>query len=620
MKLALALILGLWPAWPVLAGAPVMPDTARPGAIRPGEERTPATEAAAGDESFKVPRVVDRPLDIDAGPKVMVTKFNLVDVVDRPEHDIKAAEVQALVDGKIKERPEGFTVGRLQEVANAVTQYYRGKGLILAQAFIPVQNVQGGVVNLQVSEGVLGRVVVEGNQRYDTDLITKPFDDLVGKPVTKDATESALLRLTDYPGLGLFGVFQPGQQVGTTDMVIKVQQEKRVEGNVRFDNYGLAETGHMRERAEVSWNNPTSSADKLTFSSQITNAPANLFFYNIDYERPVYSPENKASVGFNRTVFDVSSPFQSIANQQLSGKTENSHVDIEHSFIRSRQLNFSAKVGIERKQSITHVGTPTSPRDISRDDLAMVTTDINFDSVDSRFAGLNTAQVEYSHGFPNFLGAMGDQNDVNNSRPNNRPSRRGVSGNFASGEFDRLFVSASRLQSMSVFGKWLNKPDFFKGQSLLLRTEGQWSDDLLVPLEQYAVGGPTNVRAYPPTDVLFDKAIFFSAEYFINAPGIADKPAFGGKTWGELLQFSVFYDIAYGELNEPLKTDVASGDYDAIGLALSFANTNVFTSKFTVAMPASGPGALPTTKAANSATPDINRRTPQFWLDMNYFF
>jgi hemolysin activation/secretion protein len=606
VRLTFVLLLGLLPAWPVLAGAPVLPDAVRPGAIRPGEERRITTPTAAPGEEHKVPRVVDRPLDVDAGPKVAVTKFNLIDVVDRPEHGITVADVQALVDGKLKERPEGFTVGRLQDVANAVTQYYRTKGLILTQAFIPVQDVQAGIVNLQVHEGVLGRVVMEGNQHYGSDVLSEPFNALIGKPVTKEATETALLRLTDYPGLGLFGVFQPGQQVGAADMVIKVQQEKRFEGNVRFDNYGLKQTGIKRWRVEGSWNNPTNSADKLTASSQVTTTPDNLLFYNIDYSRPLFGPQNKISVGYNRTVFDVSG-IPNAQSLQITSVTENSHVDLERSFIRSRELNLSAQIGVERKAARTR----SRSQGVSRDDLSVLVGRLNYDSVDVRFSGLNTVEIDYEHGVPDFLGSMGDQDEVNKlakNSPTKKPSRQGSkSKNFATGDFDKVFFTASRLQSMAILGKWLNKPEFFKGQSLQLRVEGQWSDDLLVPLEQYAVGGPANVRAYQPTEVLFDKAMFFSTEYIINAPGFADKPAFSGKTWGELLQFSLFYDVAFGERKDPFRTDVASRNYNGAGFAISFNNQNVFSSKFIVAEPLGTP--LP-----------ANRRFPQFWVDFNYFF
>ena len=598
-NLLMILGLGLVPVLSAYAGGPTIPDSVRPGAIRPGEERQVKPPQPA-PEVFAVPRVVDRPLDVDAGNKVVVSQFKLVGAVDRPQQKIKVADVQALVDKKRAERPQGFTVGRLQEVATAVTQYYRGKGLILAQAFIPVQDVQGGVVNIQIMEGTLGRVVMEGNKKYSTDVLSKPFEDLIGKPVTKEAVESALLHLTDYPGLGLFGVFQPGQLVGTADMVVKVQNEKRFDATLRADNHGLRETGVKRYRADLALNNPTNSADKLSWVGQITQSPNNLVFWGADYERPVFGPENKISGGYNRSAFAVGGTF---AKQDIVGISQNAHMAVERSFIRSRQLNLSATVGLEHKESITHVKT----RIQGDDKLSVLTGSLNFDNVDTRFAGLNSMKLEVSHGFDNFLGAMGDSDAAKALPSSQRPSRRGQSGNFASGEFNKVNFSATRLQSMAAFGKLFGKAEWFKGQSLLLRGEAQWSPDLLVPLEQYAIGGPNNVRAYQPTEALFDKAMFLSAEYTINAPGISDKPAFGGKTWGELLQFSIFYDVAFGELNDPLRSETPSRNYNGAGLAVSFNNPSKFATKFIFAEPIGGP--LP-----------ANRRFPQFWLDMEYTY
>ena len=50
----------------------------------------------------------------------------------------------------------------MQEVADQVTIYYREKGLILAQAVVPIQTVDEGMVIIEVFEGRLGRVMVEG--------------------------------------------------------------------------------------------------------------------------------------------------------------------------------------------------------------------------------------------------------------------------------------------------------------------------------------------------------------------------------------------------------------------------------------------------------------------------
>lgn len=256
-----------------LAAVVDVPAAARPGAIRPGEERQTIPQQPSG-EVFEVPAVVDRPLEIDTGTRIQVSSFELLGAVDRPKHDISTDDIQHLLDGKLGGQATGFTVGRLQEVADEVTRYYRERGLILAQAFVPVQNVTDGVVKIQILEGVLGRVVTEGNEMYDEKVLQQPFRKLIDQPVTNKSAEAALLGLTEYPGISLFGVFQPGQQVGTADMVVKVQEEKRFEAGIRADNHGIRETGQNRYRLIGSVNNLTGAGDKFTATLQHTEQPS----------------------------------------------------------------------------------------------------------------------------------------------------------------------------------------------------------------------------------------------------------------------------------------------------------------------------------------------------------
>ncbi len=584
----LVLFLGLSAAPAPPAGAVDVPDAARPGAIRPGEEREirPPQPPA---EVYSVPPVVDRPLDIDAGTRIEVSAFELVGLVERPAHGISAAEVQALVDAKIAEHPDGFTVGRLQEVADVVTRYYREHGLILAQAFVPVQNVEDGRVEIRILEGVLGRVVAEGNEMYKEKVLQQPFEELVGEPVTNATAEAALLELTEYPGVSLFGVFQPGQQVGAADMIVKVQEENRFNASVRADNHGIRETGQNRYRVTGTVNNPTGAADRFTATLQHTEQPAFSFFWAAEYERPLpFLYDTLFNVSFNRNQFDVGGDFR---DRDIASDTRNLYVSLEKSFIRSRQRNLSTRVELARKRAETKVRA----RSQSIDNLTTLTGVVDYDSVDTRLAGLNGGFLEITHGFNDFLGAMG-------SNPGSvRPSRQGGNRDFAEGEFDKVFVSYSRLQALSPISEKL------RHHSLLFRTELQWSPDLLVPLEQYSVGGPTNVRAYQPTEQLYDRAWFASFEWIINAPGIADKPAFSNRTWGEILQLSFFFDMAAGVLNSPLSSEDGSDNYKGAGLGLSVNNPNVFSSKISIAWP------------FGDQRP-VNDRDPQYWLDFNFFF
>ena len=126
---------------------------------------------------FEVPALIDRPLDIEEGPYMVVKEFNMIDAEDYTEHDVSVSEIEStILDDLLKKQPErGYSIGELQEVADEVTRYYRNKGLILSTAVVPVQTITDGIVDIQVFIGLLGRVVAEGNKKYDLGILKKPF-------------------------------------------------------------------------------------------------------------------------------------------------------------------------------------------------------------------------------------------------------------------------------------------------------------------------------------------------------------------------------------------------------------------------------------------------------------
>lgn len=541
-------------------------------------------------EIMEVPPVIERPFEADAGPRVAVEGFNLIDARDLPEHGIYLEDIRALLQEHLEERPEGFTIGQLQQLADRVTTYYRDKGLILAQAVVPVQTVEEGRVDLEIYEGRLDRVLAEGNDLYDVDILRAPFMDLMDKPITKDAIESALLHLTDFPGLTVFGVFQPGRQVGTADIVLRVQEEDRFDFAYRVDNHGLQDTGRFRFRPTIEWNNVTGGADRLSASLQQTYQPKNNTFYSLGYDRYL-GRGFTAGVFWNRNVFDVGGDF---ADLEIKGETRELGGYLEKSWIRSRRMNLATRLDFTTKESSTR----TRGRFTNEDKLSVVSLEAVFDNVDTRFRGINFATIELSRGINDFLGAMGSHNDSLNLPVGRQPSRRAgqPDGRLAAGQFTKLFATASRLQTI--------RP----GLSLLLRGEYQWSSDFLVPLEQYSVGGPDNVRAFPPAQILLDRAVFGSAELILNMPFITDVEAFGNRTWGELIQLSAFYDHARGRLNKPLPSDPQGNEnFKGAGVQARFSLPGVIESRLIFAWEVGSDDA-------------DNERSPQIWVDFTYRF
>ncbi|MFY0666180.1 MAG: ShlB/FhaC/HecB family hemolysin secretion/activation protein [Natronospirillum sp.] len=566
-----------------------LPDSLQPGGMRP--DATSRQPPASVDSLMEIPPMVERPLSADEGERIIVERFVLVDARDLPEHDIALVDLERLVEAVRLERPEGFTIGQLAAVTDHITNYYRARGLILAKAVLPVQTVTEGTVELQVIEGRLGRVLTEGNRVYSQRTLARPFRRLVGEPVSQQEAESSLLVLTDFPGLVAFGMFQPGQRVGETDLLVRVPNEQRFNGTVRTDNHGSDTTGLWRGRAAAQWNNVTGNADQLGLTLQHTILPANSFFAALDYHI-IVNRYWQASAYARRNSFSVGGEFEEL---EIAGVSHQLGLATERIWLRSREQNLSTRVELASK----HAETERFGSQANEDRLTVLTLAINYDSVDTRFSGLNYAGLEVSKGFNDFLWAMGDSDSAEELPNEQRPSRRGGNRDYAEGSFLKFLAFYSRLQNITA------------NSSILARTEFQYSPDLLVPMEQYAIGGADHVRGFASSYALYDTGGLLSLEYIVQAPFIGDREAFGGWRWRDLLQFSLFYDHTTGEKNDPLLSEVDGWfQMSSTGAGMRFGIPNQLTSRLQVALPLMD----------ESGNDEEEKAPPRVWFDLAWHF
>ena len=552
-----------------------VPPSATPGAVEPGRMKPlPKRE----DEYYLfdlIPSPGKAPKG-DEGEKTYVRSILLQGVVDHPKANLRLRDVRKLVEkyrflpgaaikGGAPQDPHvvildsHLTLGQLEGIAGDITNYYRKRGYILAQAYVPEQKVINGVVTVRVLEGKLGSVVVEDNKLYGRRMLLKPFRGEIGQPVYKPAVESALLHLTDYPGLSIFGVFKPGSEVGTTDLVLKVKDEKRVNFDFQMDNYGSKFTGKYRLRGDFSVNNLTGAADIVNGSVLQTFEPSNGIYGALSYERPLDNLRDSIGLGYSQNTYDIGGE---LAASGISGASEITNVFWRRSFQRAISFNSNGRVGLYRK-----VATLSAPIGTT-DKLAVLSAEYSFNSLSPDFTKVNVGLVRFSQGIGGFLGAMAGSNDPT-------ASRQGGSGEHAGGNFSKLEFRYDRVQK------------FTANQTVLATLSAQYSNDLLTSMEQMPLGGPTSVRAYPISEYLVDSGYFASLEWSVRAPGFASRPAFGHYTWGQLIQVAVFADIGGGTINDPLPTDQSSVSISGVGAGLRF-NSASFSGRLDVAKPVTG--------------------------------
>ena len=618
-----------------------LPAGASPGGALPRIEDPPAHAVTPPPAAFPIPPAVERPLAEDEGQRLFVKQFRIDGVTDRPKAGIEVKELEALVEElriqrqgldkvddsgftaeekneiatfmrevinnpdldylgpeyealvdrlrELKaERDAGMTVGQMQQIANAVTEYYRSAGYVLAQAYIPAQEVEGGTVQIAVLEGTLGNVLVEGNKAYSTDVLVSPFEELIDAPVTADGVESAILTASDYPGLSVFGVFRPGREVGTTDLVLRVQDERAWDVSVRADNHGTRFTGKNRAILEGSLNNPTGAGDRLAATAVRQFNPANSNFGELRYERPFWTPGLLLGASWSVNPFKVGAELDPV---QITGESTTAELYADRSLIRSRATNLFGRVGWRRTEEITSVAKVP----IGKDQLSFLFSELRFDNIDPDAQAINAATLGASYGLGDALG--GNSRDTAQGQAV-RPRRTGGSGKVAANDFWKLDASFTRFQKIT------------DGVTMLARVEGQYTNSLLTSTNQYSIGGPANVRAYNVSEFLVDRALFASMEWSVDAPFFADAQFREGTTWGQVLKVSFFADYAWGQLNDALPTDIATLSVGGVGAGLSFNLPGQFLGRLQYAYPIGGqvpgdPG---------------DRDSGRWWLDMTYQF
>ena len=609
-----------------LFAAPTIPDAATPGGALPRVllDRVPIPK----DDGFlEIPKVIDRPLGADEGERVKVTEFTLKGVQTREEYGIREEDIAFIAEanrvrrqrlneedtggfttGEVDEIAEfirrlveepnqrptsaelwklvfklrnsewgrGLTIGQIQEVADEITRYYRQHGLILATAFIPAQDVTEGKVIIEVLEGKLGDVRTESNSMYSSKVILRSFESLKGKVIFKDHIETSLLYLSDYPGLNVSGIFQPGKEHGDSELLIKVLGERRFNGAVQADNHGSTFTGENRMRLNFSVNNPLGIADRLSvtllksFDPYKSNHDGD--FGSINYQLPVYRDDWLIGANLAHNQFIVGENF---AKDDITGKSTVGSGHIKKIFHRHRAYNFYGLGELSRKHSTVDLAlsnVQTSEYDVTK-------LEFGFDNIDTRFSGINVGVIQLYQGIGTRLGANGFSDS-----------------NFEGG-FQKLTINYSRLQTL------------FKNSSLLLSTQFQYTPDRLNSLEQFPIGGADNVRAYPVSEYLRDIAYFASVEWILNAPGFADKVAFAGRRWSEIFNVSVFYDVGGGwliDVDTDGRTD--SVHLQGAGVALKFNLPNKFTAKLQAAT------------VVGSKKPLNDAKSQQYYFDLIYHF
>ena len=494
-----------------------------------------------------------------AGPaaKVLVKKFRVEGSTLLTPQEI--GSVVAPYEGK------ELSLEDMRNVADLITARYRSKGYIIANAFVPKQEIKDNVVTIKVVEGKIESITVRGNKSYSTDFIKKYLSVIEKDPSLKEQTlEKALILLNDNHSLDVKASLKAGKEPGMTDVIAAVEDKFPVWGSLFYDNYGTSTTGKNRMGFGLGLGNLLTSGDTvnlwgITGTDKIdVNA---LSYGRVEYSVPIGIYGARAGLYYAHNLYQASGDVTPLG---LQGNADIAGTFIIQPLYKTRDSTLAARLGFDYKNVRQYELESLTSDDHDR----VLTLGFLYDSLDS-YGGKNYADLTLHQGIKGFLGATGP-NDPYSSRYG------------ADSGFEKVTADFLRIQKLPGYNH------------ILLRASGQYSSDPLFVVEQFLAGGAGSVRGYNPAEIAGDTGYSCTAELVVS-PIYPDSTIFGQKV-GNTIQYAFFIDHGYVHRNAILPGDYQRAELTGVGGGIRLYAGKYFSVKADYGIPLVG-GTLETRKS-----------------------
>ena len=390
-----------------------------------------------------------------------------------------------------------ISFAELQKATSAIESVYRDKGY-LAQATLSPQVLQEGVVYVEVLEAKLGSVIIESNKdngRFNSDFASAYVTEInrLGEPLAIDSISRSLTLLNEVPGLKAQSVLEAGERQGDTNLRVTLDYTNRFMGRAETNNFGSRTTGQWQGSASASVNDISGYGDQALVNG--------IYSQGSQYTQGSYN----FPVGARGLRGNLSSSFlnySNIGNFQANGGAGSAVVlsaELSYPLMREQATNLNVTARLDNKSyRNTNLATGVVVSQYTINNLTFGMSGNHFDSflggaITTASAGLVIGQLSLSTNTPSNYGSF--VNDLGNS----------VS--YLPTSFGKFTFGLSRDQTL-----------IHDDLSLKVNVSGQLANVNLNSAEQFYLGGPYGVRAYPVAQGGGSQGVMLNIEFQKKLP------------------------------------------------------------------------------------------------------
>lgn len=443
----------------------------------------------------------------------------------------------------------------LQAAADAVSEYLQQQGYVVAQAYLPEQNLESGTVEIAILEGRLAELRIDIDPevpvaRHIIEGLLSPLRP--GTVMHRDTLERSLFLVSDLRGITVRSSVEAGPTPGTSNLVVKITPGRRLDGLVEFDNHSSRFTGDYRLGGGLNINSPLRRGDLLSFRALVgvPGGGADLDFGRISYLTPVGIYGTKLGAAYLRLNYHLGTSLFDPVDQR--GTAQVFSLFGLHPIIRTRNLNLFGQVSVDQRE---FMDDRRAVNIISERKTKVGTFSLVGDSRDAWLGG----------GINNFA-LSGTYGDLDIKSAADRTADQSTLGRFTLGDYNRYNGTITRLNGIT------------ENTQLFASYTVQFASKNLDASEKIGLGGPTTVRAYAVGEASSDEAHLFTMEARYGLPQFGAIP-------GNFVA-AAFFDWARGKLNKnplPLEAPANIRILRGVGVGLTWARTEDFLVRFSLA-------------------------------------
>jgi len=460
--------------------------------IRPGEERPELKEFLPEEEPeapLALPAIPVPPKEerdrISTGARILVKEFRIVGSTVFPDEEL--AEVVASYTNR------ELSTEDLIEARDAITRHYISRGYVSSGAVLPDQRVQDGVVEIQVVEGTLAEISIEGTTHFRPSYLRRRLELATRGPVNIKDLEERLQLLQQDPRIArLQAQLGPGELRGENVLGIVVEEESPYRLSFQGSNEESPGIGSARGEIRGRHENLTGNGDILETYYAGTEG---LDEWDIRYSIPVNAHDTTLELRYRNSDSEVvESPFDDL---DIEAESTTYGISLKHPFYRTPRSELWLGLTGDLRRSETNLlsqgfGFPGSGADPDGDTHASILRLFQEWTTRSR-SYVVSARSTFSFGLDLF-------DATNYDPPGESPAQDPDSTFFT---WLGQFQWAYRL------------PEQYRGTQLVFRTDVQLSANPLFSMEKFAVGGSRTVRGYVENQLVSDNGVVSSIEFRI---------------------------------------------------------------------------------------------------------